>query len=201
VKYAQVSGFRPEAKADAVRPLRTVQVEPSAFADEWGRKPKSAIVVGLRLLSSNEEAIAESYAARRTDERFPGQISDESVDFYNRTITAWIVARVLCDPNDASKPHPTFPKAEDMVPEALTRAAITHLFDEFERLHIEHSQIQDEATDEDLMSLSVLLAQPNALDVMGVKQQARARRLLAFVLTELVEQLPDEFDPSPLPDA
>src|SRR5690606_14499881 len=107
-----------------IKPLRTFRIEPNQFADAWASKPRRSVVVGLRLLSSDEETTADVVARKKALQEYPDGGPDQDA-FYNKALMAWVVARVICDPNDASKGHPTFRAAEDTVPLALTGEAIS----------------------------------------------------------------------------
>ncbi len=183
-KFAEIASFRRE-KDEPVPVARSIKLEPADFADQWLGRPRTAVVVGLRRLSSDDEGLAEKFANDRATEEYPDD-EDERAHLFNKTLKAWIVARAICDPNDARRPHPTFPCAEDLVPVALPSATITRLFDAIERFYVETSSLQEPLSDEDLAVLGNLLSL-GELSRLPTEKQARARRLLSFVLDELAE--------------
>src|SRR5690606_2820165 len=109
--------------------------------------------------------------------------------FYNKALMAWVVARVICDPNDASKGHPTFRAAEDTVPLALTGEAISAIYDTWEILHAEVSPIIVGATNEEIASLFSI--SPETFDHLDRVRANRVRRLLQVVLEDLVSLATD----------
>lgn len=170
-------------KEEAAKPLRTVKIEPGDFSDTWKSKPKSAIVAGLRLLSSEDEETAKEQSIQAATEA-PEALASEA---YNSRLKSYAVALALCDPNDVTRAHPAFPMAEDSVPEALTSRCLTRLFDELERLQVEASPIFGEATDDKIRMLIAALATDEPLAGFPPVAERRIRRYLNFVLSELIE--------------
>lgn len=167
------------------KPPRTIAVEPSAFVDAWPDKPKTAIAVGLRLLSDQDIQTARAMAARYAQTLFLGEDVDctdpmSRVEAFNDGLMRWAIACGVTDPNNASIPF--FAGGDDVVRLALTTQGIRFLWDHLERVALELSPLVQEATDLQLGELVVLLPR---LDRMKPEGARRARKLLAFVLEEL----------------
>lgn len=196
-----LAGFRAEKKAEALAPPRTLQLDPKDFAYDWEKAPRKPIVVGLRLLSSDEEWTADRMAAKRTAEEYgDSDDGEQAARFYNRELMAWAVARSVCDPNDCSKEHPSLRMAEDTVQMALTGPAIARIYDEVERLYIETSPIFPEASDEELLLLASVLTDTEVVGSLGPIRARRARRFLRFVLAELADVIPPRGEDDPTGD-
>jgi hypothetical protein len=187
VKARSGPGFTRDSN-EPIKPLRTLKIEPNQFADAWSAKPRRSVVVGLRLLSSDEETTADVVAKKKATEEYPEEGPDQTA-FYNKTLMAWVVARVICDPNDASAGHPTFRAAEDTVPLALTGEAIAAIYDAWELLHAEVSPIIVGATNEEIASLFSI--SPDTFDHLDRVRANRVRRLLQVVLEDLVSLTTD----------
>lgn len=187
-KQLKDSAFKPEDKPGPIRPAIVVDINPGDFADEYEKKPRSKVVAGLRLLPADEDSVAQKQAARVAVEKFPKpEQYEERVQEYKDAFIAWCVARSLCDPNDVTKPHPKFLMAEDTIRSILTNRGLVRVFDEIERHHIESSPLYPEASDEDIDSLSALLAVPDAVAILPEAQAARFRRYAHFLLSELLD--------------
>lgn len=185
MKLADVkSAFQRAGDVEAIAPRKSVKLEVADFSDTWSKKPRSAVVVGLRLLSGSDENVARETAARAALE-----VSDREmqVERFNDALRSMAVALAICDPNDIEKSHPLFPMAEDSVPEALTSRATARLFEELERLHLESSPIFPEADDEEIHQLAVLLSADEPLAGLSASAAARLRKYLWFALSELID--------------
>lgn len=201
-KYADVqAGFRGE-KTGPIAPALVVNLSPNEFADEWKQKPRSDIAVGLRLLPSDEDQTAHRQAAKRAVEAHPKDHEAQEAE-YTRNLKSWAVARCLCDPNDVKKPHSFFPMAEDTVPLALTESAITRIFDEIERHHVNSSPLFPEANDDEVAALAGLLAREDPFGFLPQVQADRCRRYAHFILSEFLDFEPpaEDEDQESLPDA
>ena len=168
---------------------RTAMLYPSDFADSWEGKPTDAIVVGLRLLSDQEETVAKAGAADEAVKLY--EEDDLRIEAYNKLLVSAAVAQAVCDPNNVRDPHPAIPMPEDNLGQILTAAAISRLFDELERLQVDQSVIFREATDEELRELAHLLTVDQPLAELDRVRSRRARRYVAFLLDELNGTDPD----------
>jgi hypothetical protein len=192
VKFADLA-FKQNAE-ETRKPVRTVKIEPGDFADDWRNKPKSAVVVGLRLLSSNDEDTAKEQAYKSAQELGPDADPSAITEKFESTLKSYAVALALCDPNDVKSSHPAFPMAEDNVPEALTSNCITRLFDELERTQIEHSPLFGEIDEDSVRSLVAALSIDDPFDGIPDEEARRIRRYLQFVFDEILALGP-EIDP------
>lgn len=170
---------------EKAKPARIVIVQPSAFDPTWERAPRTPIALGLRGVSSGDEAIARAEAERIARDELKHTDPVAFTEAYNDTLMRWIVARAACDPNDASAPHPLLTRAEDQVRFALTSTAVRWLFEEIEQLQIATGPLHEPATDEELGELLALLATPEALSRLAPNNARYCRRLLRVVLLEL----------------
>jgi hypothetical protein len=138
------------------------------------------------LLGAFEESSARKVARERAESVTIGTDTDAQAE-YNKALIEWMVARSICDPNDIAKNHKTFPAPEDTLAQALTLPALTRLFDELERYHVESSQIFAEADDDQIESLIAVLDGPEPFAALAPVHSARVRRYLAYVLDELTK--------------
>jgi hypothetical protein len=96
-----------------------------------------------------------------------------------------IVARGICDPNDATKPHPLFELADDVVRAALPSATVRYLFEEIEKLQVETSPLHPEASAEEVEELAAILTDHDVWSRLPADRCVYVRRYLRFALEEL----------------
>jgi hypothetical protein len=165
-----------------------LKVEPAGHytlrAEHWvsgyKERPMVAVKLGLRLLTENDFTYINALTKEAIDK------VDGTDEQFKRRLVINAVAVSICDAEDASHCHDLFPCPDQQIPNALKPETITAMWDEIVRLTIATSPIYPEATDEDLVSLVMLL--PDALDALEAVSEVRAaqaRRLLRFVLDEL----------------
>lgn len=172
------------AKLPAAPPVRA-RIEPHEFVATWESRPADAIVVGLRLVPARDESAARAEAVRVTRESIgPDAPADVLTDAYNDALVGWVVARGICDPNDATRTHPLFQMPEDQVPDALSSATLRRLYDEIERATVLSSPCYGEATDDEIATLAGRLLTLDH-DALPPVERARVRRYLRFVLDEM----------------
>src|ERR1043166_31170 len=87
-------------------PGRTLVLQPSVFADEWKRKPKAPVCVGLRLMSEADRSRSRAEAERIADDHHP-RGGANWVDCFNDALVRQAAALGICDPNDATKQQDT----------------------------------------------------------------------------------------------
>ena len=174
-----------EQAAKTRKPLGIVVLSPSLFSDDWADKPDADVCIGLRSLSGVDVETARGEAAVRAWELHPNEADDEvRIEAYNDALLTCLVARGTCDPNEAAGPCELWGgMAEEGVRERMTVEGIGHVYDELERVVLEHSPLRTQLDDDGIGDLSaVALEKLQTLD--AVKAQ-RIRRLLGFVMEEL----------------
>ena len=171
----------PRQKGDRRAAPRTVELTPDRFADTWEGRPIEPIVVGLRVPAEADLQSARDNAAALVSDK-KGLTEEGVVNAHNDALLSIAVARGICDPNDVTAAHPFFELADDIVPLALKSNTIRWLFDEIERLHVEQSPIFPEATPEEVLALSDLLATEDPFCRANPVDAMRARRYLRFAL-------------------
>jgi hypothetical protein len=94
------------------------------------------------------------------------------------------ISRATCDPNDARKGWEVWHGvADDIVHIALTREGTKAIYDAIERITLATSPVRPELKDDELDELIAGIRE--ALPLMPRGREARARRLLRFVLDEV----------------
>jgi hypothetical protein len=147
-------------------------------------------------LSEADLVTATAESVKEATLLFPGG-GDDFIDSRNGFLLRWMIARCICDPNDAEKPSEILPLAEDMVREALTDRGARWLYEEIERYHAEVSPIHRPITDENLRVLSQLLSVDEPFADFDPIVELMCRRLLGHVLDEIEElgdSLTDQLD-------
>lgn len=177
---------RVEPKVPPRKPARTIILPPSTFADEWDKKPKTDIVVGLRLLSEADEQHARAFASNQVVLLYTKdddtKIVDEQAayDTYNDCTFECCVARAICDPNDVTKPHPLFQVAEAQVPAHFTSDGIRFVWDAMHRMRVELSPLVQPIDDEGAKSVAMAIL-AGALTRLDRATEVSARKLIAAV--------------------
>jgi hypothetical protein len=165
---------------------RTATLGPEQFAATWPARPKDEVLVGLRLPSPNDKIFVQVEAAKRAkalggeDERLRTEIERDAR-------VRLLVARCLCDPNDADAASSALPFAEDSVFDALTDAAARFLFDRILDLQVETAQGEDGSI-EDVAKLMELLA-AGALETLSEARYQTVLRYLSFSLSVIEDEL------------
>jgi hypothetical protein len=178
------------------RPITTMVIPPSAFAEGWERRPTAAIAVGLRLLSELDAQIATRDGATSTVKFLnlaePGvtRLSPEDEnDIYLSRIMGMAIARSVCDPNDILKMHDDLPALEDHVFRYFTPAGIKLVFEALQLAGAQHNPLSPTATDEDL-ALLVAHLQAGTIAALPRAEQLAIRRLLGCALEPLRVKAP-----------
>lgn len=161
-------------------PLRTVPLEPSAWAETYAERPKTRVSIGLRLISEADEQAARGDAGQHAWRYVPGEMNDEvheeRVQAFNDALMRVAVARGTCRSDDVTTPF--FVLAEDQIADALRGETITMLWDELIRLRAEHSPLSPEITTDESLRLSSLIAG-------GALGDATTRRMLKWCLSKI----------------
>lgn len=172
-------------------PEHIITLPPSAFAEDYEKRPKTDVAIGLRRLSQADTAYARAEAER------------EAVDFYsemegrprrpamatlvevrNDALMCLAVGRACTDPNDATKPW--FRGQEDTTRVALTPEGVRRIWDEYVLFCASSGVARAKASDAEAAKLGRAIAQG------AVKLDDEARMLLAYLgeslgLDELVD--------------
>jgi len=180
-----VPGFREARAALGKKPPRVVVFPPTIFADTWAAKPTDDVAIGLRIPSDYDVSCARANAAQRVaDLHAEGDDRSVWIDAMNDAVFREVCALAMTDPNNVAERY--FPLQDDDVYRRLSSEGVKRVFDEVERLAIETSPVHVEATDDEVSLLAELLITPEAIDVLPTFKAKRARRLLKFLLDELV---------------
>lgn len=167
--------------ADERKPTGSLVVGPTAFADDYKERPGDDSCIGLRLLSEQDIVFARGEAAKLA---VSIEEPEARLETYNDALMRYLVARAACDPNNATEPF--FPD-EDIAFRALSVEGTKALYDAYERLTIETSPVQPEATAEDLLGVAELAVK--ALPMLPPERASRVRRLLGFCILEMTGAL------------
>lgn len=167
------------------KPPAMIQVPPSAWAAEWPENPGEPVMCGLRPLSEADLIFANGEAVKEALLMYPPSMEgcdDPRNSAYHDAQMRYVVSRGTCDPNDVTKPWEFWGKhgGDGVVQDALTMHGLKMLWDAIERVTIETSPVEPEATDADIQEL--LTKAPDALAAMPQWQAARVRRLLHWCL-------------------
>ncbi len=117
--------------------------------------------------------------AKRANMLHP-DFGNEQVQAFNDASMELLAARVLCNPEDCTEPY--F-HVEEQVTQALTPEATQAVYDVYDRLRVERSPVEPEATNEELSELAALAIR--VLPSMPHYASARIRRLLGYCFLEL----------------
>lgn len=157
---------------------------PQHFVSTWNLRPAQATVIGLRVPPEKDFEGAAIEARRSVATKALADDGGEE-EAFERAYARILVARGICDPENVNAAHPTVPLPDDQIARAFPPATIRWLFDELDKLHVEQSPGYAEATDEEVGRLSVLLSIDDRFAGLDAHQEARVRRYINFVLTEL----------------
>lgn len=160
MKYGHRNAPEPE---EAPTPEHVVLLPPAAFADDWPKKPKDTVAIGLRRLSEADTEYARSEAEREMvgfyDQLIgrPRRPSFEVLDEQrNDAMMCIALARACCDPNDA---RANYFRAEEEAKVALTPQGVRRLYDEYLLFTTTTGGVpKHRATDEEARRLGTLLA-------------------------------------------
>lgn len=161
---------------------RVVTLPTSAFADDWDRKPREPMQIGLRLVSEGDIERARAAALQKALEMVP-EPCDERIEQFNDAIMRGVIARATCMPEDAREPF--FEMPEDDVQNALTDDGVRLLWHEFDVLKVESCGYLAEATEDELVDLAAMLGDRDAWEALPVAKFKRLRRLALHMLEEL----------------
>lgn len=180
-----MSAFKEVLAGKDKLPERHVVLTQNFFAADCRSKPKEDLALGLRRIGDSDiqtaRAEAAKYAIEMHDDR-EGQIES-----YNDALMRWTIIFGTCDPNDISKPAPFFESSEENVRTALTPQAIRYIWDEIDKFHAETGPTIKAASDEEIRVLAETLLAGPLPEMLSRGQVLRIRKLLGFVLNEIIE--------------
>lgn len=162
---------------------KTLALEPHHFVSTWNLKPLQKTLIGLRVPPEKDFEGAAIEARRAVAAKTLEE--DGREEAFDRAYARILVARGICDPDNVNVPHPTVPLPDDQIARAFSPATIRWLFDEIDKLHVEQSPGYAEATDEEVARLSSVLSLDDCFADLNPQQEARVRRYIGFVLSEL----------------
>ena len=180
-----MSAFSKLTDSTSILPRKVITLRTEHWASSFSERPENPVPVGLRLLSMNDQD-----AIRQISHQSSLAAISEGADpqaAYQSAMLISTIARSICHPRDARRAHDLFGCADDKLQIALTKEALTWLFDELEKMIVESSPIFGEATDDEIVVLCDMLqtgAMARLTESDPVKA-ARVRRYLDFVLTEV----------------
>lgn len=178
---AQALTAAPNARA---APL-VVTLPPSAFSQNWPKRPQEPVRIGLRLVSESVADKARASAATSADRHYPAESRDSQAyaDHYNGVLIRAMLAEAMCQAHDASAPW-FATMAADMVGVALGDKGALRLWQGYSELRELLSPLLRLATEDDLADLSTRLASADAIGQLHDGD----RRLLARILDDLRER-------------
>jgi hypothetical protein len=174
---------------DTLPAPRVKVLPPSAFADTWSGKPFEPVRIGLRLVGEDVTELATSRAvklARAAFADFDRPLTDAErntyVEAFNLNAIFEVLVHALTDPDDVTMPY--FRHAPNhVIRRAFHAKTALMLWEEYERLKIEISPINEPAGPEELESLSGLLTV--VLDLPDTGDRRRALRLARALRDEI----------------
>ncbi len=180
-----MTAFRDILAAKNRIPERHVVLKKDAFAETWEGKPPEDLALGLRKISDTNIQTARAEAAKYAV--MMHQDREGQIECFNDALMRWAIVYGTCDANDIDVQAQVFSGSEENVRNALTSQAIRFVWDELERYHIETSPLVVAATDEQIEQLGKRLAAKVLPGMMTVGAMNRSRKLLAFVLQEIID--------------
>jgi hypothetical protein len=180
-----MSAFSKASESVPIAPRKVIVLRQEHWASTFSDRPENPIQVGLRLLSIDDQDAIRHIANQASIEAITAG-GDPKAAAQSAMLIATI-ARAICHQRDARRAHERFECADDLLPIALTKEALTWIFDELEKLVIESSPIFGESTDDEIVVLCDMLQNGAMarLTEADPTRAARVRRYLDFVLTEI----------------
>lgn len=162
-------------------PQRVEVLTPNDWAPGGTLRKDTDVAVGLRSLSEAQLNSCHVDAFRKTAaDMDDAQDRALLASVFSSHVKSITVARSLCDPNDATAPHPLFPFAEDQLPTALTHNAVGRLFVAIELAIIEGSSAGRELNDAEIEVLVGALLEDDTFHGVTARDARRVRRYLAY---------------------
>lgn len=170
-------------------PANAWTTNPDAWASSPGGRPRFQVTVGLRRLSDADMQSARAQAAEKAHKDYACRACKEitsavdQIDAFNDALMHIAIGRAATQPTDVSVPY--FEREEDDVRARMTPEGARFVWDAIERLHIGDSPVVHAATDDEILSLSLAFAAPDALRGLSVARALRIRKLATFIADEL----------------
>ncbi len=193
-----MSGFRNPVGAAAQilnrsnekRPAaKVVTLQPSAFSETWDKRPKSAVQIGIRLVSDEVLDGARSAAAVAAWEVHHQEAPLGRIDLYNETLMRSILAHACVKPDDV-RAQWFGGVAESLIAIALTDVGVLALWEAYELLKVETSPLSKEATDAELEVLAIRIADRSVFAGLTERDQRVVRRILRHAIEEADSRRP-----------
>jgi hypothetical protein len=184
-------------------PSLVVDVPVACFAETWPDRPTKPVRIGLRTIADQDIQAARAQAARSANLQQPRTDAPLDVgltlwvDAYEDCLMRWIVARGTCAPDDTGQSPELWSAApEDMVREGLTSEGVGFLYDAWERMRVATDPLAPLVDDTELGPELGTLLRAKLAEVASVDRPraTRARKLLAFVLSDLGVPGPGDVD-------
>ena len=178
--------FREIANRVNRQPPGFVLVDPEDFASTWDDRPKSAVAIGVRLLS-DEETTQAKVAAADVAVRQHNEDMRITTELYNDALMSGVVTACMCDPNDYSKRPKLFPIQEEKLTRAVfTSAAIRYIFEKEQELEVVYGSGHREADPE---TIAFLLDHAEDISTLESADGIAIRRHLQFAANLLRDSL------------
>lgn len=178
----------PPAVPSKRKPLRVVTVPPTAFAQNWEKRPERSVEIGLRLIAEADMTQARGEASRRAWQMHPEeQDADNRVDAFNDFLMAWAVACAATDPEDVEQSY-FGSMAQDVVGSALQPHGVRLIFEELQTLIIETSPLCPPATPDDVAYLQSRMTD-GSLERLQPATRNRVLRELRHALDQVRAEL------------
>jgi len=178
----QRKGPSPFAKKQAEttkKAVHVVELAPALWADGRPSKPSAPVKIGLRLLPEAEFERARTVAAKHAWREHP-EPNDEGnrFDCFNSHLLVLLMSDAAVHPENIDAKYFGANMADLKMAKDLTPDGVRYLWDHYEAFAVSHSPIAPEATDEELLELSDVIAAGALFDGLSLEQARKARRLL-----------------------
>lgn len=171
-----------EARSEATPP-HVITIPVTAWSSAYIAAKQTHERVGLRRIAERDLLTAMADAEKKAWSYVPDPGSEDArIEQYNRQLSALIVARGTCQPDNVTE---AVFRAEDIVLIALTSEGIAWLFEAINTFAIETSPTIEEAGDEDLAWLSDALRDGRVWNALKAAEVQKLRRLLGHVISRL----------------
>ncbi len=164
------------AAKEARKPIATVEVPPSVWAQTWTDRPTEPVVVGFRSLS--EMALSEITGAAQTiaNRWVPGgnERSPIWAEQYSAAVRYTSVGRALCQPDCADVPWWDYPDA--VSPIAFSPEGAAWLFARLETALVASSVL---ASEEEPAELAAAIVEASTRELSPARRSQAARLLRA----------------------
>lgn len=165
---------------------KVVPLTPACFQDEWPKKPSETMECGLRVLAEGDVERAR-IAALEWAQRVIGIPGEIRIEAYNDAVMRMILCRAMCMPHDVRESF--FDLPEEDIQAALTEDGVKFLWIQYDILKLEVCDYNNEATEDDLTDLSLLILDQDVWEKLSPAKAKRLRRIAKHLLDELEPEL------------